>query len=207
MANRIREIPEVSRMTLEQCQNLIRQGFITELKYNVDEIDLITSHISWVTDRLPQRIHEYCLELAFLGEKNKKIDRSLLNEADRFWLRQSLAMNYSVIESMMNERDTKVGRRNQTLYSLGLVEIEEFKWSDIEEILRREFKESTTDLDVNVRSILSFLSNSTHNPIIKRSPKGDAYCFTDPKYRMCLRTMLRVNKESDVVEKLPISNI
>ena len=207
VANRIREIPEVSRMTLEQCKNLIYQGFVTELKYNIDEIDLVISHISWVTDRLPQRIHEYCLELAFLGETNKKIDRSLLDEADKFWLKQSLAMNYSVIESMMNERDTKVGRRNQTLYSLGLVEVEEFKWSDVEEILRREFKESTTDLDVNVRSILSFLSNSTNNPIIKRSPKGDAYCFTDPKYRMCLRTMLRVNKESDMVEKLPISNI
>lgn len=207
VANRIREMPEVSRMTLQECKDLIYQGFISELKYSTDEIDAVISHISWVTDRLPQRIHEYCLELAFLGEDNKKrIDQSLLDEADKFWLKQSLSANYSVIESMMNERDTKVGRRNQTLYSLGLVESEEFKWSDIEEILRREFPDSTSNLTLNLPQILSGLAVKD-NPIIKRSPKGDAYCFFDPKYRMCLRAMLRKSTSADQVEKLPISDI
>ena len=207
VANRIREMPEVSRMSLEQCQNLIYQGFITELKSNVTDIDKVISHISWVTDRLPQRIHEYCLELAFLGENNQKtIDHRLLDEADKFWLKQSLSANYTVIESMMNERDTKVGRRNQTLYSLGLVESEEFKWSDIEEILRREFPDSTNNLTLNLPQMLSGLALKD-NPIIKRSPKGDAYCFSDPKYRMCLRAMLRKTDSADQVEKLPISDI
>jgi hypothetical protein len=208
VANRIREMPEVSRMTLQECKDLIHQGFITELEYSVNEIDRVMSHISWVTDKLPQRIHEYCLELAFLGENNhKKIDQSLLDEADKFWLKQSLSANYSVIESMMNERDTKIGRRNQTLYSLGLVESEEFKWSDIEEILRREFPDSTSSLTLNLPQILSGLAVKD-NPIIKRSPKGDAYCFFDPKYRMCLRAMLRKSSSSaDQVEKLPISDI
>ena len=207
VANRIREMPEVSRMTFQECKDVIYQGFITELKYRVDAIDAVMSHISWVTDRLPQRIHEYCLELAFLGENNdKRIDQSLLDEADKFWLKQSLSANYSVIESMMNERDTKVGRRNQTLYSLGLVESEEFKWSDIEEILRREFPDSTDNLTLNLPQMLSGLALKD-NPIIKRSPKGDAYCFFDPKYRMCLRAMLRKSSSADQVEKLPISDI
>ncbi len=207
VANRIREMPEVSRMTLEQCKNLIFQGFIKELKYDVEEIDFVISHISWVTDKLPQRIHEYCLELAFLAESNhKKIERDLLDEADKFWLKQSLSSNYSVIESVMNERDTKVGRRNQTLYSLGLVETEEFKWSDIEEILRGEFPDSTNNLTLNLPQMLSGLTLK-ENPIIKRSPKGDGYCFTDPKYRMCLRAMLRKSNSTDSIEKLPISDI
>lgn len=207
VANRIREIPEVSRMTFQECKDLIHQGFITELKYEIDKIDTVMSHISWVTDRLPQRIHEYCLELAFLGENNRrKIDQSLLDKADKFWLNQSLSANYSVIESMMNERDTKVGRRNQTLYSLGLVESEEFKWSDIEEILRREFPDSTDSLALNLPQILSGLAVK-ENPIIKRSPKGDAYCFFDPKYRMCLRAMLRKTSGAEQVEKLPISDV
>lgn len=207
VANRIRELPEVSRMTLEQCRNLIYQGFITELKYDIDEIDAVISHISWVTDRLPQRIHEYCLEIAFIGENNNRtIERNLLDEADKFWLKQSLSANYAVIESVMNERDTKVGRRNQALYSLGLVESEEFKWSDVEDILRREFAESTNNLTLNLPQILSGLA-LIDNPIIKRSPKGDSYCFSDPKYRMCLRAMLRKRIDSDSVEKLPISEI
>jgi GTPase SAR1 family protein len=207
VANRIRELPEVSRMTLEQCKHLIYQGFISELKYDIQNIDSVMSHISWITDRLPQRMHEFCLELAFLGENNeRKIDLSLLDEADKFWLNQSLSANYTVIESMMNERDTKAGRRNQTLYSLGLVESEEFKWSDVEEILRHEFPVSTNALTLNIPQMLSGLA-VRENPIIKRSPKGDAYCFSDPKYRMCLRAMLRKGSDSDSVEKLPISDI
>ncbi|WP_404783874.1 AAA family ATPase [Altericista sp. CCNU0014] len=207
VANRIRELPEVSRMTLEQCKYLINQGFIQELKYSIDNISDLESHISWVTDRLPQRIHEFCLELAFLGEKvGRRIEFRLLDEADKFWLNQSLASNYTVIESMMNERSTLVGRRNQTLYSLGLIEVEEFKWSDVESILRREFPSSTNNLTLNIPQILSGLSTQD-NPIIKRSPKGDAYCFSDPKYRMCLRAMLRKSTNYDSVEKLPISDM
>jgi hypothetical protein len=182
-------------------------GFTQELKYSIDNINELESHISWVTDRLPQRIHEFCLELAFLGEKaDRRIEFRLLDEADKFWLNQSLSSNYTVIESMMNERSTLVGRRNQTLYSLGLIEIEEFKWSDVEFILRREFPSSTNSLTLNIPQILSGLS-AQENPIIKRSPKGDAYCFSDPKYRMCLRAMLRKSSNSDSVEKLPISDI
>ncbi len=209
VANRIRELPEVSRMTIEQCAKLIHTGFISLLKYEIDDYNKVSSHISWVTDRLPQRIHEYCWELAILGEENQgKIESSQLNRADQLWLKRSLASNYTVVESMMNERDTKVGRRNQTLYSLGLVEKEEFKWSDVEEILRREFPDSTQGLALNLPQILSGLSASEHKtPIIKRSPKGDSYCFSDPKYRMCLRAMLRKVSDSDSVDKLPISDV
>lgn len=206
VANRIRELPEVSRMTTEQCNNLIHQGFVAELKYTIEEIDSVIKHISWVTDRLPQRIQDYCLELAFLGENNgRKIDVNLLEQADKFWLKQSLAVNYAVIESMMNTLDTGVGRRNQTLYSLGLVETEEFKGSDIEEILREEFAVSTDSRTLNLPKILGELVTRNKNAIIKRSPNG--YCFSDPKYRMCLRAMLRKSNDSDSVEKLSISDI
>ena len=206
VANRIRELPPVSRMTLEQCRDLVYQGFITELEYQIYDIEKLTSHISWVTDRLPQRIHEYCWELALLGESHgKKITNDLLDQADQSWLKESLSSNYTVVESVMNERDTKVRRRNQTLYALGLVKSEEFKGSDIESIVRQEFPESTKDKTLNIPQILSGLSNK-ENPIIKRSPKEDSYCFSDPKYRMCLRAMLRKKANSDLVEKLPVSN-
>ncbi len=87
-----------------------------------------------------------------------------------------------------------------------LVESEEFKWSDIEDILRKNFPQSTNNLTLNLAQILSGLAHRT-NSIIKRSPKGDAYCFSDPKYRMCLRAMLRKRNDSYLVEKLPISEI
>ncbi|ANV83895.1 hypothetical protein AWQ21_05560 [Picosynechococcus sp. PCC 7003] len=207
IANRIREIPEVSRMTSEQCKNLVKTGFINELGYEIEDFDEIVNHISWTTDKLPQRLHEYCLELAFLGQENGgKITKNLLDDVDRYWLQTSLSASYAIVESMMNERETKVQRRNQTLYSLGLVETEEFRVTDIEEILRKEFPESTVDLTLNISKALSYLA-SQNNPIIKRSPKGDAYCFSDPKYRMCLRAMLRKRDNVDKVEKISISDI
>jgi hypothetical protein len=52
---------------------------------------------------------------------------------------KSLYHAYAVAEEHMNERDTKAGRRNQTLYALSLCEGEQFKAPEIEALIRREF--------------------------------------------------------------------
>jgi hypothetical protein len=200
VANRLREIPEVSRMTVDQCSELVLRGFRDKLKYSIFNEKKITDHCSWVSDRLPQRVHEYCLELSFFCESNRSISETDLVEADKKWLASSLSANYAVVESMMNERDTKVGRRNQTLYSLGTITSEEFRWSDIETEVRKNFPKSTNSKALNISQILSGLS-SRANPIIRRSPKGDSYTFTDPKYRMCLRVMLKKHDDDESVRK------
>ena len=206
VSNRINELPEVARMTRAEVVDLATRGFVEELGYSWESggKESILSHIVWVTDRIPQQVHEYCLELSRMAEiHGGTLSDSFLDDCDLEWMRQSLTANYSVIEQRMNVRETRAGRRNQTLFSLGCVDSEDFKFSDIEELLRENFAESTTnDMTLNVAGILGELANK-NTPIIRRTPKGDQYRFVNPKYRMCLRTMLR-KTDAGTVEKIPL---
>ena len=103
----------------------------------------------------------------------------------------------------MNERDTKAGRRNQTLYALSLCEGEQFKSSEIENLIRYEFPTSTHATALNPAQILASLA-AGDRPVVRRSPKGDAFTFADPRYRMVLRAML-VKTIDERVERKPVS--
>jgi hypothetical protein len=152
VANRIREIPEVARMTPDQTRELILRGFTGRLRYKIAPAfsDELVSRIAWLTDQIPQQIHELCLEVALADEANKLIDSSLLGKASSNWAKTSLMSNYSVISDLMNARRTSIGRRNQTLFALGLHDGEDFTYNDIEQIIRREFVEDTGDVTLNI---------------------------------------------------------
>lgn len=181
----------------------MQRGFVEKLKYNVENVDRLKSHVAWITDRIPQMVHEYCLEAAFLGEETRSLSDTQIPLADDAWISKSLYHAYAVAEEHMNERDTKAGRRNQTLYALSLCEGEQFKAPEIETLIRREFPASTDSTALNVPQTLSQLA-ATDRPIVRRSPKGDAFTFADPRCRMVLRSMLRKTTD-ERVEKKPIS--
>lgn len=206
VANRLRELPEVSRLTHNQCDSLVRRGFEERLMYAIVDPHKVYAHVAWITDRTPQMIHEYCLEVANLVHgSTRKVDANALKRADELWLSQSMYHGYSIVEQHMNERDTKAGRRNQTLYALGCSDREQVKASDVEDLIRREFPDSTRDTTLNVAQILAQLGKGDQ-PLLKRTPKGDAYTFGDPRYRMALRSMLR-KTEDERVEKTPLANV
>ncbi|MDD2658424.1 MAG: ATP-binding protein [Methylococcales bacterium] len=203
VANRLDELPEVARLEKVECEALVKRGFAEKLKFMVPDLDEVVNHVAWISDRVPQIVHEYCLELAYLSEESRVVTQTQVSEADDEWLSKSQYHAYSVVESHMNERDTKAGRRNQTLYALSLCEGEQFKAPEIEELVRKEFPSSTGGKALNLPQMLSQLSGG-ERPIVRRSPKGDAFTFSDPRYRMVLRAMLK--KEADEkVEKRPIS--
>lgn len=202
VANRLSELPEVHRLEPAECDALVVRGFGKKLKYNLTNSSGLLKHVAWITDRAPQVVHEYCLELAFVCEESRTVDEAGISTADDTWLSKSQFHSYAVVESHMNERDTKAGRRNQTLYALSLCEGEQFKAPEIEDIVRNQFPVSTGSTVLNMPQMLSQLS-AGERPLIRRSPKGDAFTFTDPRYRMVLRAMLRKNDER--VEKRPIS--
>lgn len=207
LSNRLREVQEVARLSKEQTGKLIRKGFLDELKYNImnDELERIINHTAWVTDRIAQHVQEYCLELALIAERNERqIKKDMLMEADRNWMVSSLNGDYAVVESNMNARDTRESRRNQTIYALGVCEKEDFKHSDIEKVVKQEFPASTSDVQLNISQQLSKISGGT-SPLIKRTPDGNSYRFVNPKYKMCVRAMLR-KVSGEKVEKVPISD-
>lgn len=194
VANRLHELPEVSRLQRLETDELVRKGFEYKLKYTVSDLPSLQRHVAWITDRVPQMVHEYCLELAFLAEAHGQVTPETIETADSAWLSKSQFHAYSVIEYHMNERDTKAGRRNQTLWALSCCEGDQFKSSEIETVLRKEFPTSTHDTALNPAQILAALA-SGDRPVVRRSPKGDAFTFADPRYRMVLRAML--NKTTD----------
>jgi len=101
----------------------------------------------------------------------------------------------------MNERETKVGRRNQVLYVLGRMDKRIFHVAEVESLLREEFPSSTADTTLAVGQILSELTGGD-NPIIKRSAKCPTYEFKDPRFAMALRVLLEKDTVKEKVTKL-----
>jgi hypothetical protein len=204
VTNRLNEIPEVGSLSSRQIGDFIKAGFIDELgcDLSVEISKSLCEYTSFTTGGVPQMLHEFCLELAYLAEdSNDVVDESMFNQAAAMWLQASLSSSYAAVEEMMNDRSTVAGRRNQVLYALGQVNKDNFNYSDIEDIVRRDFPASTAGKTLNISGILSELADR-ENSLIKRSRKASGYSFVDPKYRMCIRVMLsNVNQR---VEKLDI---
>lgn len=207
VTNRLYEIPEVGSLQPAQTARFIETGFIHELGCSLDEdmARVLSDFAFFITGGVPQMLHEFCLELAYLAEDvNDVISKPMLKSAAARWLQASLSSSYSAVEEMMNDRSTVAGRRNQVLYALGQVRKDNFNYSDIEEIVRREFPDSTEGKTLNVSGILSELADR-ENSLIKRARKANSYSFVDPKYRMCIRVMLENCEQR--VQKLDIRSL
>lgn len=184
-------------MTDDEASDLIRRGF-AQLQLTVSPAvtgDLF-GEISWQTDRIAQHIHELCLIIAQNAIRNgRMIDQAVIDKSISTWIVDSLSSDLAVIESAMNARDTRAGRKNQVLYAMGQCKTEDFKYSDIEALVRSEFAVGSATL--NVSAILSGFGGSD-NPIIRRTPKQDAWRFASPKLKMSIRAKLQKTSDGKV---------
>jgi AAA domain len=205
VANRLVEIPEVARMSVEEAAQLVEQGFVQELGLEFDNSvskDQIYSEISWNTDRIAQHIQELCLLIAQEATRNSGIIGSeVLAKATDRWTKDTLSADIATINGSMNARDTRIGRKNQTLYCLGQCKLEDFKYTDIENLLRINFNVGGAAL--NISQILSGFA-AEENPIITRNPKADAWRFVSPKYRMAIRALLKKEADGRISLRQPI---
>jgi AAA domain-containing protein len=200
VANRLQEISEVRGLTEPQCNALTRRGLVDQLRIKLEPFDLQEwqEHIFAVTLGIPQRVHEYCEQLAYLAEEQEwKGSLRQLDLADQAWLRIGLRESYSAIETLMNERETKAGRRNQVLYALGRMPSRTFISARVEDVLRSHFPRSTDGIALAIGQIMAELEKA-EGGIIRRTPKGDAFYFSDPRYAMAIRTMLKIDAEEKV---------
>lgn len=198
VANRLTEIPEVARMSDDEAKDLIHRGLVDELHLTItpDLAESLYSDICWMTDRIAQHIHELCLSISNNARRNGDVVNSdVLNKAVETWMEDSLSADMATIEAAMNARETKVGRKNQCLFALGQCRNEDFKPGDIEAILKEHFE--VGDATLNVSQILSGFADE-NNPIIRRTPKADAWRFVSPKLKMAIRAKLQ-KKDNKVV--------
>jgi|GEM_PF-367704 len=204
IANRITELPRVANLSEVQVLSLLKKGFQEKLMLQVSaaHLNVWRNHIMRVTFGIPQRVHEFCEQLAFaIEDQGWSLEGDLLKQADSNWLQTGLARSYATITAQMNERDSAIGRRNQVLYALGHVESDRFTSSKIEEFVRRFFPTSTSGKNLGIASILKELSRC-EDQIIKEAPKIGEYEFAEPRHRIALRLTLAKDRQSERVIKL-----
>lgn len=201
ISNRIVEVPEVERLQEGDAIALLKRGFVDLLNYEVEESANLTD-LAWHADYIPQHLHEVGLEIAFLADNDKIVNSNIISEGIKNWIRTTFMADYTAIEAKMNSRETKAGRRNQTIYTVAHTDKSDFKVSDIELELRAHFPNSTDNIALNINQMLAELADQP-TPIIRRTPKGDAFRFVNPKVKVCIRGMLRKTVE-EKVEKVPL---
>ena len=202
VANRLRELPTVSRLSSSQVAELVGRGFRElgiQLGSDSEGQQKILTHISFVTDGLPQRVHEYCFELAEIAKRSGVVSVSDLLTADRRWLKSSLMQAYETVVGSMNRRNRPNGKRNQVLLALGNIDTDEFETQDVNEaVVAAFYGQAHGALPFNSSGPLRELT-SQKNPILIRGDRGHTFRFADPRYRMAIRACLRKEPPLDVI--------
>lgn len=201
VANRVQEISEVSSLAEAQVDILVKKGFVDLLKVSITPEVLAEwqKHIFFVTMGFAQPVQEYCEQLGYIAEDTGWIGSvDQLAEADDKWFKMSLNKAGIVIANRMNERETRAGRRNQVLYSLGKLASRQFSVAEVESLVRQEFPQGTVDTTLAVGQILAELVTG-EDTLISRSTKSANYEFRDAKYAMALRVLLIKDPKTEKV--------
>ncbi len=198
VSNRIEEIERVSALSLTQVSTLVEKGFINLLKVEIGDRDLnvLAKHVHNITLGIPQRVHEYCEGLAYIIEDASwEFALSQIPQADKTWLLKGLRESYALIESKLNSSETVEGRRNQVIYAIGKLKLNQFNTDKVGNMIRKEFPDSTLDSNSGIGQILSSLTKSD-TPLLKNGTAKNSYTLIDPRHLMCIRVMLA--KYSDI---------
>jgi hypothetical protein len=204
--NRVQEVPEVSILSTEDVKKLVNKGFVKLLKAKFLEDttkgfnqDFFFNALSWFSANVPQYIHELSLELAIEAEDNNYIiTNELYSACLRNWVQEALVSENARMEAHINSKATKHGRRNQVIFSIGLLLSNEFSAQDVEEQMRRLFPNSTKGKVLNVSAILNELA-SGDSPLIRKTPKGTRFRFLDPKIKIMARWMLDKDSSKETI--------
>lgn len=193
ISTRLKEIPEVERMTPTEAQILMRRGLEDQLKLKVlGQSQVFYDRMLSITDRIALELQELGLRIAKEAlKKDSVIDQNVLNRAVSKWAKNSIRAYCSMVSSRMNSKETKAARRNQCIYACGMTDKESFTYKDVEKKIRVLFPETTVGVSLNVSGELSRLAKG-ENPLLKRLPTDDAYRLASPKIRMAIRTMLTI---------------
>ena len=207
VANRLEELPKVLSLTGLGVKSIVEKGFNELLGFRLtpDDTKLCSNHVHEVTMGVAQRVHEYCEKLAYKIESTRRATlvrppiTEHIKQADLDWLRVGLRQAYTVVEAHLNNRRTTIARRNQVIYCLAKVKTHQFDAKKMEELVRAEFPVSAS-LNMGISGILGDLSSGS-NPMLKKTLNTADYRVADPRYIMCIRTVLTKDELTGSVSK------
>ncbi|MBE1295818.1 AAA family ATPase [Phycobacter azelaicus] len=202
ISTRLKEIPEVERMTAREAKALMSLGLESILKLEVlGNKEVFYERMLRVTDRIALELQELGLKIAREAErKGGKIDQIVFDRAVLKWARNSIRANCAIVSARLNSKETKAARRNQCIYACGEIEVDRFTYRDVEDKIRELFPETTNGISLNVSGELTRLAKG-ENPLLRRLPHENAYRLSSPKIRMAIRTMLSIER-GKVVRKV-----
>ncbi|WP_083225533.1 AAA family ATPase [Neptunicoccus sediminis] len=205
ISTRLKEIPEVERMSVTEAKLLMRRGLEDQLKLSVlGNSQVFYERMLSITDRIALELQGLGLRIAKEAlKKNGVIDQNVLNRAVEKWAKNSIRAYCVMVSNRLNSRETKVSRRNQCIYACGVLDKESFSYKDVEALIRKLFPTTTSGVSLNISGELSKLAKG-ENPLLKRLPTDDAYRLASPKVRMAICTMLKVEDEKVRKEILKI---
>lgn len=199
ISNRLEEIPEVQRLSKNEAELLLRQGLIGLLNLKIDP-DVSLERVAFITDYIPQHLHEIGLKIAFNAIESGSITHEDFMQAAIEWIKSSHSSDWAAISKRLDSITTKIGRRNQTLWAIGNIMKTDFTSGDVKSLIRQGFPASTSEIALNVSDVLKELA-SGDNPIIRIAPNGAAYRFVSPKYCIAIRTMITKDEEMIAIQE------
>ena len=203
ISNRIKELPRITSLSERQVEVLLNKGFNILLEINIPIIDLnlLAKHVYNITLGVPQRVHEYCEELAYLCEDNNWLyNEDLKEKADIRWMTSGLRQDYSIIEKSLNSVETIHGRRNQVLYVVSKITRHQFDMKQVSLLIKKEFPKTAPDGNNGIGQILASLANE--EKILKKGTAKNTYGIVDARLLSVLRIMLRKNEQTEEVIKV-----
>lgn len=190
--NRVIELPEIRTLTTMQISELFNRGFdrLDIRFYDESSRQSYIERISWITGGIPQRLHEYCLELSRICKENGwEAKKNFLDIAQKQWLSTSLNKNYACLNRIISQERFKTTRIKEILFCLGTKEKDRFTSLEICDDIKAEFLGTKEINELEVSTILDELC-SINEPILYKDDVTKQYRFSDMKFLLCMRMML-----------------
>jgi hypothetical protein len=113
ISTRLKEIPEVERMTPQEARALMRVGLEDVLKLKVlGDSEIFYGRMLSITDRIALELQELGLRISREAlKKGGVIDQNVLNRAVARWAKNSIRAYCTMVSIRMNSRETKASRR------------------------------------------------------------------------------------------------
>lgn len=199
ISNRVVEISEVTRMSKDQAKLLIMQGFRNELGMDIESADYCVSQIVYLTDRIPQYLHDVCLQVAFIAEERGGIvSPAIITDAAHVWVETNARQSREFIERLLGPGRSHSTLKARIIYAISKVDATSFYSQDVESLVRENFPRSLASRRLQVMKTLNSLSRGELR-ILKKDDDQDKFRIVTPKLRSVLRYCLSVDPRDEAV--------
>lgn len=202
ISNRVAEIPEVSRLPSEAVGLLVQRGLEQELDFTIEARVYCISQIAFISDRVPQYVHDICLHTALLAEDNAlTVTPRIIKSAFEHWVETNARQAYEFIHECLVGSGPMSQAVARVVYSIACCDQRRFQAQEIEGLVRENFPRSTNGKRVQVLKALRKLSDGDSR-LLKTDDAKHNFRLLTPKLKPVLRASLKVENEEVSISHL-----